>query len=78
MSMREVIEQITEGKTGKQTDSSNRSQAVMSCDSIGRVWIACPYCSKRQFPIHADTKIKNMAWKCKGSGCRREMTINVG
>lgn len=40
-------------------------------------WVVCPYCTKKQFKIDPDTKIKKMPYKCKNSKCRKEMIVNV-
>ena len=42
----------------------------------GTLWVCCPYCGKKQFPVDKETKISNLKWKCKGSDCKRDFEIN--
>ena len=51
-------------------------QADIKVFSDGK-WVVCPYCTKKQFKIEPDTKIKKMPYKCKNSKCREEMIVNV-
>ena len=50
------------------------------CDGrayIKEMWVMCPYCGRRQFKIDRDTKIKNLAFKCKNTKCKHDMIINT-
>lgn len=39
-------------------------------------WIACPYCGKKQFPIH-EAIIFNLIWKCQFSHCKKHFVVNI-
>lgn len=41
------------------------------------VWICCPFCGKRQFPISPVTKITKLNWQCKNSKCGEIFEINL-
>lgn len=40
-------------------------------DKEGNVWIHCPWCGKKQFPVNHDTKISHLQYKCKSSNCKK-------
>jgi hypothetical protein len=40
-------------------------------------WVICPYCMKKQFKVHPDTRIKKMPYKCKNSKCQKNFIVNV-
>lgn len=54
-----------------------QKEAFISQDHIGRRWVTCPYCSKRSFLLHHDTKIQNLPFKCKNSRCKQIFIVNV-
>ena len=43
----------------------------------GVLWVRCPWCGNKVFPISDGTKIHKLHWKCKGSKCHKEFEINV-
>lgn len=45
-------------------------------DKEGNVWIHCPWCGKKQFPVNHDTKISHLQYKCKSSNCKKMFEIN--
>lgn len=52
-------------------------KAYITSDNIGRRWVTCPICKKRNFLIHSDTKIVNLTFKCKNSRCKQIFMVNV-
>lgn len=54
-------------------------KAYVSRDNIGRVWVCCPYCGKRNLLVTKGTKIKYLPYKCKNSRCSEIFLIeNIG
>lgn len=80
MSMTEVIEQISGQDFSKMMNLPlpHNGQAYISYDKNNQLFITCPHCGKRQFPVEQDTVIRNMSWKCKASACKKHMIVNVG
>lgn len=57
---------------------SHAGEAYIEPDKKTReLWVHCPWCGKRAFPIDRRTKISNMFFKCKGSNCKNLFEINV-
>ena len=44
--------------------------------SDGRVWVACPHCHKKQFPVGAGTHIACLEWTCKA--CKHRFEVGIG
>lgn len=40
-----------------------------------RSWYCCPHCGKALFPIRADTKVRNMPFRCKA--CKHDLEVNI-
>ena len=43
----------------------------------GILWICCPYCGKKNFPLTPGAHITGQKFKCKGSNCKMEFKVNV-
>lgn len=41
----------------------------------GQKWYCCPYCGKALFPVHDNTKIENLPFRCKA--CKHDIEINI-
>lgn len=46
-------------------------------EKTGELWVHCPWCGKRAFPIDEKTRISHMFFKCKGSNCKLMFEINA-
>lgn len=56
----------------------HNNQAYIQKDyKTGLIWVCCPHCGKRNFIVCETTKIEDLPWRCKGSGCRKEFEVNV-
>lgn len=85
MSIIDIIDDMTQEMVGdsdferymnKPLPPSN--QAYVQRDyKTGKLWVHCPYCSKKNFSITDETVIHKLPWKCKGSNCKREFEVNV-
>lgn len=54
-------------------------KAYISQDNIGRRWVTCPYCHKRNFPVSPNTEIHDLEWLCKNNKrfCKKKFLIDV-
>ena len=43
----------------------------------GRLWVICPRCKRKAFPITEDTEIKNLTYQCKNSLCKLLFRVNI-
>lgn len=43
----------------------------------GKIYVHCPYCGAKQFPVSESTRIQYLPWKCKSSKCKMEFEVNV-
>ena len=42
-----------------------------------QLWVTCPHCGKKQFPVSEDTTIINLTWRCRHTQCRQSFTVNT-
>lgn len=56
----------------------HNGQAYIQLDSkTGKLWVFCPWCGKKAFPISEGAVIQNQKFLCRGSNCRKEFVVNV-
>lgn len=85
MSMTEIIEDMTHEMVGGDGFENymnpplpHNGQAYIQRDyKTGKIYVCCPYCSKRNLQIKRNTSISNLELKCKGSGCKQIFEVNV-
>lgn len=41
----------------------------------GRCWYCCPHCGKALFPLHADTRVFDLPFRCKA--CKHDLIVNI-
>ena len=56
---------------------ADNKEAYTRRDKENVIWVHCPYCNNKLFPINEDTKIINMDYKCRSSHCKRIFKINI-
>ena len=56
---------------------SEIKEAYVEIQPDGKVWVKCPYCNHKIFPITEDVEIHNLIYKCKGSSCKGLMKVNI-
>lgn len=52
-------------------------EAYVETEHDGTLWVRCPYCHHKLFPVEENTKIHNLTYKCKGSKCKELMRIHI-
>lgn len=52
-------------------------EAYVETEHDGTLWVRCPYCHHKLFPVEENTKIHNLTYKCKGSNCKEMMRIHI-
>ena len=59
-------------------EPSNGQAYTQKDYKTGVLWICCPHCGKRQFPLSDGARIENQEFQCKGSNCKKKYIVNVG
>ena len=85
MSMTEIIDDMTHEMVGSDgferymsAPLPHNNQGYVQRDyKTGVLWVRCPWCGNKVFPISDETEIHKLHWKCKGSKCHKEFEINV-
>ena len=52
-------------------------EAQIKLDERGVMWVVCPYCDKKLFPVSNKTSIQNLVYKCKANTCKNLLLVNI-
>lgn len=79
MSMSEVIKSIECEALNRCANNVDNDVhiAIVEEEKDEKLWIHCPYCRKKQFPLSDGAHIIKQQFICKGSGCKKTYIVNI-
>lgn len=52
-------------------------RATIEKDKVGTIWAVCPYCGKKAIPLHQESRLYKVPWKCRNTRCKKDFYIFV-